>query len=141
MEAVHLGMTIRDTRRTLDFYCNTLGAKLLWEPEHQRGVQTETIFGLPGAQVLVSGIELHGMVVEFFQFLRPEVRPDSFPGDYRSGGWKHLALAVTDLDREVENLARRGVHFRFPVQTLPNGCRMTYFDDPDGTMLELIQLA
>lgn len=97
MKAVHLGITVRDTQKTLDFYCNILGAKLLWEPgPPQQGSQTDTIFGLKNTRVLVSGIDLHGMVIEFFQFLEPQVREDSFKGDYWSGGWKHLALEVED---------------------------------------------
>lgn len=139
MKAIHLGMTIRDTQKTLNFYCNTLGAKLLWEPGPQEGRQTDIIFGLKDTRILVSGIDLHGIIIEFFQFLRPQVHEDSFQGDYRIGGWKHLALEVEDIESEVEKLKQKGVHFRFPVQTLPNGCRMTYFEDPDGIMLELIQ--
>ncbi|HEX7714722.1 MAG TPA: VOC family protein [Bacillota bacterium] len=140
MKATHLGMTVRDTGKTLDFYCNVLGAKLLWEPgPSQQGSQTDTIFGLANTRVLVSGIDLHGMVIEFFQFLEPRVQEDSFKGDYRIGGWKHLALEVEDIETEVEKLKQKGVYFRFPIQTLSNGCRMTYFEDPDGIMLEFIQ--
>ena len=142
MKLAHLGMTVRDTRKTLDFYCNILGAKMLWEAgEPQQGSQTEMIFGLPGARVLVSGVELHGVVIEFFQFLQPQIDETSFHDDFYSGGWKHLALKVVDIETEAARLKAKGVHFRFPIQTLPGGTRMIYFDDPDGIMLELIQLA
>lgn len=139
MEPIHLGMTVSNTERTLDFYCNILGAKLLWAPDLQKGIQTDTIFGLESAEVFVTGIELHGMVIEFFQFLQPRVADASFRDDFQTGGWKHLAFKVEDIETEVARLKRKGVHFRFPVQTLPGGSKMTYFDDPDGNMLELIQ--
>ncbi len=141
MKAVHLGITVRNTRKTLDFYCNILGAKLLWDAgEPQQGFQTDTIFGMPGTRVLVSGIELHGIIVEFFEFLQPPAAENSYPDDYHRGGWKHLALEVANIEDEVAKLKEKGVYFRFPIQILPNGAKMTYFDDPDGIMLELIQL-
>ena len=140
MQAAHLGMTIRDTERTLDFYCRVLGAELLWRPRGvQEGDQTETIFGLDGARVLVSAVRLGGMMIEFFEFLSPGLSTQPFGASYADGGWKHLALEVEDIDATVASLAKRGVSFQFPVQTLPSGARMVYFDDPDGTMLELIQ--
>jgi catechol 2,3-dioxygenase-like lactoylglutathione lyase family enzyme len=140
MKAIHLAMTVRDTTKTLDFYCNILGGKILWEAgEPQQGGQTDTIFGMRDCQVFVSGIELHGIIIEFFEFRKPPTIADSFHVDYHTGGWKHLALDVDDVEAEVAKLKEKGVHFRFPIQTLPNGCKMTYFDDPDGIMLELIQ--
>lgn len=140
MKLAHLAMTVKDTKRTLDFYCDVLGAKPLWDAgEPQQGAQTDTIFELSGAVVSVSGISLGGVTIEFFEFHEPKVPEDGFRTDYRTGGWKHLALEVADIDVEVARLKERGVHFRYPVQTLPNGMRMVYFDDPDGVMLELIE--
>lgn len=140
MKFGHLAMTVKDTKRTLDFYCNVLGARLLWDAgEPQQGAQTDAIFELPETVVSVSGVSLYGITIEFFEFHEPSVTPDSFRTDYRTGGWKHLALEVEDIDKEVARLKQRGVHFRHPVQTLPNGDRMVYFDDPDGVMLELNQ--
>lgn len=141
MRLAHLAMTVSDTNRTLDFYCNVLGATKLWDAEEpQRGTQTDLIFGLEHAVVSVSGVSLHGTMIEFFEFHQPMVDEKTFRTDYQTGGWKHLALEVENIDLEVAKLEQRGVHFRYPVQTLPNGARMVYFDDPDGIMLELIQL-
>ncbi len=140
MRAAHLGMTVRNTQKTLDFYCRVLGAKLLWQGKTpQKGEQADIIFGLDDAEVLVSGIDLHGITVEFFEFLKPVIKENSFRTTYETGGWKHLALEVANIDRKVAELKEKGVHFRYPVQTLPTGARMVYFDDPDGIMLELIQ--
>lgn len=141
MRLAHLAMTVSDTKRTLDFYCNVLGATKLWDAEEpQQGTQTDLIFGLEDAVVSVSGVSLHGTMIEFFEFHQPTVDEETFRTDYQTGGWKHLALEVENIDLEVVKLEQRGVHFRYPVQTLPNGARMVYFDDPDGIMLELIQL-
>jgi catechol 2,3-dioxygenase-like lactoylglutathione lyase family enzyme len=140
MRAGHLGMTVRDTDRTLAFYCDVLGADLVWRSEEpQQGDQTDLIFGLPGARVLVSGVHLHGIVIEFFEFLAPTIDDATFRTTYEAGGWKHLALVVDDIVAEVARLQAAGVVFRHPVQLLPDGTKMAYFDDPDGVMLELNQ--
>ncbi len=140
MRAAHLGLTIRDTERTLAFYCDVLGATLMWRSEAVReGPQIDTIFEAPGTRVRISGVDLHGMVIEFFEFLQPRVEDGTFATSYRTGGWKHLALIVDDIDADVARLRSAGVAFRHEVQTLPNGSRMAYFNDPDGVMLELNQ--
>jgi catechol 2,3-dioxygenase-like lactoylglutathione lyase family enzyme len=140
MNAAHLGMTVRDVERTLDFYCGVLGADLMWRPSTPRhGPQVDTIFELEGTRVLIAGIDLHGIVIEFFQFLTPPVDDATYRTSYTTGGWKHLCLTVDDIDAEVARLSAAGVIFRHPVQLLPNGTKMAYFDDPDGVMLELNQ--
>lgn len=140
MHAAHLGLTVRNTETTLAFYCGVLGATLMWRSEAVReGAQIDAIFDAPGTRVRISGVDLHGMVIEFFEFLAPTVDDATFRTAPATGGWRHLALIVDDIDAEVARLAAQGVHFRHPVQTLPNGSRMVYFDDPDGAMLELNQ--
>ncbi|MBA2668099.1 MAG: VOC family protein [Trueperaceae bacterium] len=142
MRAHHLGLTIRDTERALAFYCGVLGATLLWRSDAaQEGPQTDRIFEAQDARVRVSGVDLHGLVVEFFEFLHPRVDEASFATSYRTGGWKHLAFTVDDIDDEAARLRAAGVNFRHDVQTLPDGTRMASFDDPDGVMLELNQPA
>jgi catechol 2,3-dioxygenase-like lactoylglutathione lyase family enzyme len=140
VKAAHVGVTVRALERTLDFYCGVLGAELRWrDGTPQEGPQTDAIFGLDGARVLVAGVELHGIVVEFFQFLSPPVADDTFLTSYTTGGWKHLCLGVDDIDAEVARLSAAGVGFRHPVQVLPNGSKLAYFDDPDGILRELNQ--
>ena len=140
MRAAHLAMTVKNMERTLDFYCNVLEAKSLWRGKApQRGPQTDTIFELHDAEVTVSGVELHGIVVEFFEFDRPKIEESSFQTTYATGGWKHLAFEVEDIESKVAELKEKGVTFRQPIQTLGNGTRMVYFNDPDGIMLELNQ--
>ncbi len=142
MRAIHLGMTVRNLQKTLDFYCNTLGAELLWEANRvQQGAQTDLIFGMAGTKVSVCGINLHGIIIEFFQFHQPAIDDATFYTTYKTAGWKHLALEVDDIQHEVERLKKQGVHFRYPIQTLLGGAQITYFDDPDGILLELIQPA
>lgn len=141
MKLHHLGAVVRDADATLTFYCEVLGAKLLWdEKQPQQGEQTDTIFGFEQTEVRVVGVELHGTTIEFFEFLQPELQPlGNASTNFSTIGWKHPAFEVTDVEAEVERLKIEGVRFVFPVQTLPGGAKMVYFLDNDGLMLEFIQ--
>ena len=56
-------------------------------------------------------------------------------------GLRHLAFAVTDLDRAVADLESAGVAVE-PVRTDEiTGRRFTFFADPDGLPLELYETA
>lgn len=139
----HLAATVQDLDQTLAFYCDVLGATIEWpEGPVQEGPQTDTIFGIPGCRVRVAGINLHGTIIEFFEFLSPPSKEyEKLKDHYRSLGWMHVAIEVDDIDEQVRRLSDKGVEFLYPVQKLPHGDKMVYFLDPNGIMLELIQRA
>ncbi len=65
-------------------------------------------------------------------------------------GYTVLGWRVTDIDATVADLASRGVVFaRYDgvqqdahgVWTTPNGDRVAWFNDPDGSVLSLTELA
>jgi len=45
----------------------------------------------------------------------------------------YYAVFVEDVDREYEELRKKGVHFVKPPTTQPWGQRIAYFEDPEGT--------
>jgi catechol 2,3-dioxygenase-like lactoylglutathione lyase family enzyme len=98
------------------------------------------IFGNKNVQVYVAGVELYGVIIEFFQFVTPPIEGHKHPSTgFTTAGWKHIAFEVNNIEAEVLELRNKGVDFLFPVQELPHKDKMVYFVDPDGLMLELIQ--
>ncbi|HEU4321944.1 MAG TPA: VOC family protein [Roseiflexaceae bacterium] len=58
-------------------------------------------------------------------------------------GWNHLALEVADIDAACAELQGRGVFFHEPPFDFPADrprARVAFFKDPDGNVLELIQM-
>ena len=47
----------------------------------------------------------------------------------------YYAVFVEDVDREYEELRKKGVHFVKPPTTQPWGQRIAYFEDPEGNIL------
>lgn len=70
-----------------------------------------------------------------------EIAPSAgprIPRPHNSPGLRHLALAVDDFDAACRRLQREGVQFFEPPQ-VRDGCRLAFFDDPDGNILHLIE--
>jgi glyoxylase I family protein len=53
-------------------------------------------------------------------------------------GLRHIALTVTDFEAAYEKLKNAGVRFVSEPADL-NGVKVTFFEDPDGNYLHLLQ--
>ena len=54
------------------------------------------------------------------------------------GGWNRFAIEVTDLEKMVEELRKKGVHFRNDIVTGVGG-KQIILEDPSGNPIELFQ--
>ncbi len=54
------------------------------------------------------------------------------------GGWNRFSIEVADLDATVEDLRRKGVHFRNDLVTGVGG-KQIIVDDPSGNPIELFE--
>tara|TARA_R110002020_G_scaffold57274_8_gene157830 strand:+ start:1721 stop:2491 length:771 start_codon:yes stop_codon:yes gene_type:complete len=54
-------------------------------------------------------------------------------------GFRHVGFKVADLDSRVELLHAAGVPFHLEPINAEGGVRITFFYDPDGTLLELVE--
>ena len=56
-------------------------------------------------------------------------------------GPSHIACAVDDLDKTYLQLSRAGVQFNASPQLSPDGyAKVTFCRDPDGTLVELVEV-
>ena len=124
----HISLICADAQRTIDFYTQVLGLRL---------VKQTVNFDDPGSYHLYFGDELGrpGSAVTFFE-LRRAVR--GHPG---LGGTHHFALAVADYDgllRWKRRLTDLGCPVDGPLDR--HYFRSIYFNDPDGTIVEIATL-
>ncbi len=121
----HITIVTRDAQRNLNFYAGTLGLRL---------VKRTVNFDDPGAYHLYYGDETGspGTAVTFFEW------PGVVRGHPGIGGTHHMALSVDDepaLLKWKRYLTDRGITVRGPYDR--TYFRSIYFDDPDGTHLEI----
>lgn len=111
---------VSDQDRALAFYVNTLGlekisdvamsAEMRWVTVRPVGTTTELALGVPG----------------WFAGRTP-------------GGPTGISLVTPDIDATYAALTAKGVRFKGPVEMMPWGSKATWFSDPDGNELFLVE--
>ena len=118
----HIGIKSSDIQRSLHFYCEILGFKRQEEVE----ILGKTYYFVGNGSTSIE-IEAGG--------------PDDRQADPRSQtGLYHLAFTVEDVRGLVERLKAEAVPVVLePISTRP-GRLVAFIEDPDGVMIQLIQL-
>lgn len=74
--------------------------------------------------------------IELFSFPNPPLRVNQ----PEARGLRHLAFVVADMEQSVQELESKGIAVE-PVRIDPiTGNRYTFFADPDGLPLELVEV-
>lgn len=120
----HVALIVSDYARSRAFYTEILGLPVIAETFRQDRQSWKLDLALPG-----------GAQVELFSFPAPPPRPTR----PEACGARHLALAVADLDAWLDWLAAQGVVVEPPRRDPLTGARFTFFADPDGLPLELVE--
>lgn len=120
----HAAIICSDYARSKRFYTEVLGLRVVAETYRAARDSWKLDLALPdGAQI------------ELFSFPGAPPRP-SWP---EAQGLRHLAFVVDNLDAELAALTAAGVEVE-PVRVDElTGARFTFFADPDGLPLELVE--
>ncbi|QYO77988.1 VOC family protein [Devosia salina] len=124
----HVGMTVSDMDRAIDFYCGLLGLRLALRRTTAGG---ELAFLDAGGGMLEVAAPAHA--VERFRDV-----------PHSEAGMRHLTLAYDDVDAMVELLAAAGVEIVEQPRDAYNTemiRRVAFVRDPDGILVELIERA
>jgi catechol-2,3-dioxygenase len=108
-------IVVDDLKKAEQFYVETLGLKVQFQVEGHL-IQVDA----PGMTI--------GLV-------HPREGQDSHPG---KSGSVHIGLEVEELESAIKLLKSRGVEFQ-PIME-EEATRITYFSDPEGNPLYLIEL-
>ena len=140
----HVGITVSDLDRSLQFYRDLLGLTVL-DLATEGDPDLAAIVGLEAVEVSIADLATgDGRILELLHFHSPAGSP--LRQSNRDPGSAHLALAVDDLESTlgrlvaagVEQLSTRPVTVRAPG-TSWDGCACVYVRDPDGAFIELIE--
>ncbi len=144
----HCSFTVGDLDRSLDFYVDLLGLRLIHR-QTQKNEYTSRLVGYPDAHLEVAMLEVPGAAstisghhLELVQYIHPlgeAIRPEP-----KQPGAPHLAFVTSDIESEYNRLSQAGVLFRAPKPVAIEAGRnlggyTVYFQDPDGITLELLQ--
>jgi len=136
----HTAIIVKDIEKSIRFYRDMLGLELLYTLS-AGGRELSKGVGLEDADLKVAMFKAGDALVEVTEYVNPKGRPhDRRPCDV---GEMHLAFKVKDVQKHYEELKSKGVKFNAPPSVIeegPNkGWIWTYFKDPDGAQLELVE--
>lgn len=120
----HIAIICSDYQRSLNFYVNNLGFRVM--AEHYRAerqsYKTDLALG-------------NEYVIELFSFPSPPARVTR----PEATGLRHLAFLVNNLAEEVKELDHLGIGHEAIRTDEFNGKRFVFFADPDGLPIELYE--
>jgi lactoylglutathione lyase len=111
----HLHLKTKDPEKTVQFYVDTFGAKVL--SKSPRG----------GYRV-----DLLGLHLNITDFLEDQTREQKY-------GMEHIAIDTDELDALVETLRQKGIPI-LEQTVVSGGRRVCFFEGPDGVQLEFIEM-
>lgn len=120
----HIAVICSDYQRSLDFYTQVLGFRILAEHYRKERQSYKTDLAL--------GDEY---VIELFSFPSPPRRAT----DPEATGLRHLAFEVENLEGEVDELNRLGIAHEEVRTDEFTGKRFLFLQDPDGLPIELYE--
>jgi catechol 2,3-dioxygenase-like lactoylglutathione lyase family enzyme len=113
----HVALSVRDVRKSLDFYSNVLGMKLEWMPDEENAYLTSGH----------DNLALH------------KLPAGSEPGPVQTV--HHIGFVVRrpdDVDDWAQRVRSQGIRLAQEPKTHRDGARSFYFHDPDGLLIQLI---
>ena len=123
---LHTMIRVRDLDKSLAFYCDRLGMKVLRKQDYPGGKFTLAFVGY--------GDEKNNTVIELTHNWDQEE-----PYDLGTG-FGHIALGVPDIYGVCERLVAEGVSIPRPPGPMKHGGTVIAFiEDPDGYKIELIE--
>lgn len=143
--ADHVGLSVPSLDEATDFFCDVLGAVLVYRhgPYPGRGEATVRQFARhPESSVVgIAMLTLGPLNIELLEYSAPDQRTE-WPRTSDYGG-HHLAFYVDDLEVSVRYLREAGVEVLGDPMTLNGpelgeGARYIFFRAPWGLFLELI---
>ena len=126
MRMLHTMLRVGDLEKSLHFYCEVLGMRLLRRTDYPGGRFTLAFVGY-GDESTETVIELtHNWDTDHYEL---------------GAGYGHIALGVEDIYDACARLREKGAKIvREPGPMKHGGSEIAFVEDPDGYKIELIQL-
>jgi catechol 2,3-dioxygenase-like lactoylglutathione lyase family enzyme len=140
----HVGLSVVDLDRAVDFWCGRLGLRLLGRVI-ETGPDIASLLGEDSVEVEIADLDAGDeRIIELIRYIRPVGQP--VRARSRHPGSCHIALRVDDLDAALERIhgsqarqiSRHPVVLHDPGGAW-DGVACCYIADPDGNIVELVQ--
>ena len=137
----HTAISTGDLNRAVGFYRDLFGFEVATEFGWPVGSDvTDRIMGLTGSAGRAAMLRKDNAMIEIFEFSAPTPQPAHPRRPVCDHGLTHLCFDVQDIQAEYARLSSAGMIFHCAPQRIGPTEWATYGRDPDGNVIELIQI-
>lgn len=143
---IHIGLTVSDLDRSIDFYKNILGLKYKGQLTME-GPETDALFGIKGCKAEVAYLNgsnhIMAPAIELIQFTNEDAIYDE--ADLRKTSISEVCFKVENIKFFYDHLLENNVECISAPQEFDftkygfGKSKAIYFKDPDGIILEAIE--
>ena len=136
----HVGITVKDLDRMLDFYGRLLGFKNK-KVALESGEYIDNFSDLENVSVTTAKLSNGNddVLIELLKY-HSHTGEDT-KSQIINPGITHFALTVNDLNELYEKAVKEGIEFNAPPQLPPDGkALVTFCRDPEGNLIELVEV-
>jgi len=127
---VHASIRVSNIERSIDFYSKFLGLEVLSRREILQTKAEIAFLQDPKAKGATLELTRYKNQKKFLQ------------ADYEERLFDHLAFEVKNMDRTLDAMKKADITITDePYRLSPSGSLLAFVEDPDGTLIELIQKA
>ena len=135
----HIGIAVTDMEKSLKFYRDLLGLKIKSLVDEE-GQFLDNMLAHENVKNKVAKLcaKNGNALVELIDSKSYGNKKDR---DFFTIGTSHFAFTVDNLEKTYDYLVKNGVKFTAPPQQTPDGfAKVTFCEDPDGTLIELVEV-
>lgn len=133
----HVGLTVSDLERSIEFYRDTVGMKLTTRVRIG-GDWFDTLTHNRGADIDVAQLDLGAFTLQLVQYLA--AGGEVLALGHNQVGNPHLCIDVEDVEAKRRAVVAAGRFEPTPiVDIMGSGTRSFYIADPDGVPVEFLQ--
>ena len=137
----HTSFTVADVERAVAFWHDAMGFTVT-DLSLREGDWLGTVVGVPGARCRIAHLHGHGSHLEFIQYL--ETCGDDVTGPPNRPGTAHVAFVVEDIEAMTQRMLEAGASEQGRITRCTSGaaagCLAVYLKDPNGIIVELVEL-
>ena len=137
----HTAISTPDLARAVAFYRDLFGFEVVMEMDWPQGYAgVDLIMGIEGTAAQAVMLRREDSMIEIFEFSAPEVASQPVDRPVCDHGITHFCFWVEDIEAEYERLSSSGMVFHCTPQDSGTGIVATYGRDPDGYVIELLEI-
>jgi catechol 2,3-dioxygenase-like lactoylglutathione lyase family enzyme len=137
----HIGITVTDLERTLEFFNDAFGLVPGMALQVHSGARTAKALGLPEHEQRVALLAVGGVILELIEF--HPVRRAHFDGRQDDVGYAYPCFEVEDIDAAYREWTAKGYVIHAEPQVTPDGpvegSKFMVLKDPDGKNIEIVE--